>query len=535
MSARVLIGDCREVLPTLAAESVDACVTDPPYGLEFMGKEWDKIAVGRGAKYKKGGDFVASDPSFKSDGRTAPKFKAERANYVSRPAKRCAKCGKQAWSGSPCQCDEPEWVMDNSPLHTMQAWHETWAREVYRVLKPGAHLLCFGGTRTHHRLMVAIEDAGFEIRDVCMWLFGSGFPKSLDVSKALDKAAGAEREIVGQYARPDGSNPRTAIMGKPDLYGEYAGIDGDTRITAPATDLARQWDGWGTALKPAYEPIILARKPLIGSVAANVTAYGTGALNVDGCRIGVAEDDPNKRGDRGLGRSVTGLYGQSECYHRSEQYRQEEVHRHSGRWPANVILGCACDGDEHEPSCAVALLDAQSGESRSGIRQPNGNTIYGRNALNESITKDSTVRGYVDSGGPSRYFYTAKSSRAERNKGLEGMVEQQVYGDANEWGKMGVNVSEFQKLRGRSAQPTKAANHHPTVKPVDLMQWLVRLVCPKGGTVLDPFMGSGSTGIAADREGCHFIGIDSDPEYAEIARRRIYGDAPLFAQVELTL
>ena len=296
-------GDCRDIMATMDASSVDAIVTDPPYGLAFMGKDWDHGVPG------------------------------------------------------------------------VEFW-----REALRVAKPGAHLLAFGGTRTFHRLACAIEDAGWEIRDTIMWVYGSGFPKSHDVSKAIDKAAGAVREKV----------PATGGLHKnrnlnDDGWSKIGEVEPTMDSAFPATDAARQWSGWGTALKPAWEPIIVARKPLCGTVAETVLRHGTGALNIDGCRAGA-------------------------------------------RWPANV----AHDGAMHEHG---------------------------------------------------RYFYCAKTSKADRNDGCE--------------------------------------NNHPTVKPTELMRYLVRLVTPPGGVVLDPFCGSGSTGRGAILEQAAFIGIELDAEYLEIARRRI--------------
>lgn len=420
MAVQVLVGDCLVTMTNLGAESVDSVVTDPPYGLKFMGKGWDHGVPG------------------------------------------------------------------------MEFWVEA-----LRVLKPGGHLLAFGGTRTHHRLMVAIEDAGFEIRDCLMWLYGSGFPKSLDVSKAIDKAAGAEREIV--RVRTDGNKGGGARTYDDDAYQ----WDKPFAETAPATDLAQQWDGWGTALKPAWEPIILARKPLIGTVAANVGTHGTGALNVDGCRIeGKPEPtrfDPARHSHDGWRMNATG----AEC----------AVNAHpAGRWPANVVL------DED----AAALLDEQSGErATKRIEKPCPEPEI-RGHRWGTMQGDRGPRGYTDDGGASRFFYVAKASSAERNRGLSGLPERRVdpvnHTDQRVW-----------DIPGSHATPR--ANHHPTVKPIALMQWLCRLVTPPGGTVLDPFMGSGSTLIAASREGFNAVGIELDPEYAEIARRRIQADCPMFADV----
>jgi DNA modification methylase len=394
----------------------------------------------------------------------------------------------------------------------------TWG-EALRVLKPGGHLLAFGGTRTSHRMVCAIEDAGFEIRDSICWLYGSGFPKSLDVSKALDKAAGAEREVVGREVSPFKVDKAEADR---NAYGAYPGGIGDdgyrfNDVTAPATDLARQWDGWGTALKPAYEPIVMARKPLIGSVAANVARYGTGGINVDGCRVEITDavsfDAKQRRNNIGGGGYEPGVSGQT-------IETDIQTYKPEGRWPANVLLGCACEGDGHDPDCAAAMLDAQSGETkgcRGMTKHGSGtNSVYGKYARSD---KSFISDGMPDTGGASRFFYTAKASRAERNKGLDGMPEQ----ECDDW------PQDLDPGASRRASPR--ANHHPTVKPLNLMQWLCRLVTPKGGTVLDPFCGSGSTLIAADREGFNGIGIEQDAEYAEIAKRRCIGDSPLFAQV----
>jgi DNA modification methylase len=438
----LLVGDCREVMPTLAAESVDAIITDPPYGLEFMGKGWDHGVPG-----------VAF------------------------------------------------WI------------------EALRVLKPGGHLLAFGGTRTHHRLMCAIEDAGFGIRDCLMWLYGSGFPKSLDVSKAMDKAAGAEREIVGRYQRPNGTawNVAHARENDADIFKTKARQD-RMDISAPTTDLAREWQGWGTALKPAWEPIILARKPLIGTVAANVEEYGTGAINVDGCRVGY-QGDNDKASATPQGRTTAksgALAGGSQNERQRTEFERPEL---VGRWPANVCL------DEE----AAAMLDAQSGvTSTTGKRsQASRDAVVSGTTWGTNNHRSSEYPG--DTGGASRFFYTAKASRAERNAGLEGMPEVAcgtMEDDSYDWSR--------EAERGRKPRNAVRANHHPTVKPVSLCRWLVRLITPPGGIVLDPFMGSGTTGIACVLEGFSFIGIEQEIEYLEIARRRIeHAQGPMFAAVEV--
>lgn len=403
----ILAGDCIEQMRTLEADSVDAIVTDPPYGLEFMGKEWDGFGTPLG----------------------------------------------------------------------FQTWTEQWAREALRVLKPGGHLLAFGGTRMYHRLAAGIEDAGFEIRDTLMWLYGSGFPKSLDVSKAIDKAAGAEREEwetlpmqakgqVGEISK----NRRCAVCLKALASGNPCQCD---RASAPSTEAAKKWQGWGTALKPAVEPIVLARKPLIGTVADNVLTHGTGALNIDASRIGIAPGDEPSAGKRtatfGTQSTVSGGDGSGGWT------------AASGRWPANILL------DE----AAAALLDEQSGVSKSVATNLGAGLVEGIGAkgLSTNAKGFASVRGHSDSGGASRFFYVAKASRSERNKGLE-------------------------------------RNIHPTVKPVQLMRYLIRLVTPKGGTVLDPFLGSGTTAVAAIEEGVAWIGCEREAEYLDIIRARVAAAQP---------
>jgi DNA modification methylase len=486
-------GDCRDIMRTLPDNSVDAIVSDPPYGLSFMGKEWDHGVP-----------------------------------------------GVEFWT------------------------------EALRVAKPGAHLVAFGGTRTYHRLAVAIEDAGWEVRDCLSWLYGSGFPKSLAVDKAIDKRGGyphlaaqigealrmaresrgltvgecdkrfcggttnwswfegrpkgqrapttqtfaaiaaewpevahlaeavaeAEREVVGRDTKARSTAGASAL---PTMGGsvEYKSWD----ITAPATDAAKRWHGWGTALKPAWEPIILARKPLTGTVAANVTQYGTGAINVDGCRIGT--DTVRSSGTTGMDarRFAQGT--------RPQDYEaRQEPSLHTGRWPANVLL------DED----AAGMLDAQSGErkpatSRSGA---GWRSKYVGGQKQAEVQTDV----YNDTGGASRFFYTAKVSRREREAGLDGMPER-ISAKSN-----GAQAADD---RGEMYDPNtvglnrtvRTTNHHPTVKPIALMRWLCRLVTPPNGLILDPFNGSGSTGCAAVLEGFRYLGCELEAEYVEIARRRI--------------
>lgn len=341
-----------------------------------------------------------------------------------------------------------------------------WA-ELLRVAKPGVHLLAFGGTRLWHRMAVAIEDAGWEIRDSLMWLYGSGFPKSLDIAKAIDKDEGHWRGRAGG-------------------------------VLSQNTLDAQRWSGWGTALKPAWEPIILARKPLIGTVAANVLEHGTGGLNIDGCRVG---DDP-----AGWGGGAAGRNSGSEWRDQSGLGKQGAPRPVVGRFPANLIL------DEE----AGAVLDAEAGDrpgqqARStGVKT--GNVVFG------AMQGRSGPEPRQDSGGPSRFFYCAKASVTDREEGLEHLPKsalgEMVEREPESAGTESPRAGAGRKAAGR-------ANIHPTVKPTELMRYLCRLITPPGGTILDPFCGSGSTGKAAALEGFRFYGIDMDPKYAEIARARI--------------
>ena len=351
---------------------------------------------------------------------------------------------------------------------------EMW-REALRVLKPGGHLLAFSGSRTYHRMTCAIEDAGFEVRDQIMWLYGSGFPKSLDVSKAIDKAAGEERpdavkgghmgiSINGGDARNSGAASVHAL----DCHGQIN--KGAAMRGTPVTDAARQWRGWGTALKPAHEPICVARKPLVGTVAANVLEHGTGALSIEACRVPTDENLNGgayaKEGGRSESQSLHGGTGMNVA---GKTVGTEFV-QPTGRWPANVI---------HDGSDEVLAAFPQA-KGQQGAVGPQHGAKASVNVYGDYGPRDQfEPRG--DTGSAARFFYCAKASKSDHGEG----------------------------------------NTHPTVKPTDLMRYLVRLVTPPGGLVLDPFMGSGSTGKAAVLEGFRFIGIDMTPEYVEIARARI--------------
>ncbi|KKN82038.1 hypothetical protein LCGC14_0313050 [marine sediment metagenome] len=626
-----VLADCVEHMASMEPDSVDAIVCDPPYGIRFMGKAWDGAEIEEAARKR---EAMGPSASRLASGRTTSGFtRSDYAGAYDRSTK-----GNLAF----------------------QEWSYNWATQALRVLKPGGHLVAFGSTRTHHRLMVALEDAGFEIRDTLCWLYGSGFPKSASVSKAIDKAAGAEREVVGRQQNWG----RTRLEDGKVAYGDYAG---EFSQTTPATEAAQQWDGWGTALKPSWEIIALCRKPLSErTVAANVLRWGVGGINIDSNRIKTHNstyEEENRSGGQGLSRKaearasarheLRGLRQADEAVDKSNQprkitndlqstmpvesddgseqpqvegwsvglqaggvsrptgrhsagYRQgvaarperspgegtppgngesirettteyrdgaphqrgqegqpdrksspigvdrtrqgafanneaagrggggkrqtESVAGDIGRWPANLVLAhspeCvevgtkqvksstlltthhlaesentsmsgknyernprqnyAPDGTETvaawecAPDCAVRLLDEQSGErggSAPGFTRENHNSpVYSGPAS----SKDRMTVGYLDSGGASRFFYTAKVSPSER-----------------------------QQENGRSM--------HPTQKPVDLMRWLCRLVCPPNGLILDPFMGSGTTGIAALAEGFSFIGIEKEQEYYDMA------------------
>lgn len=420
-------GDSREELRALAADSIDACVCDPPYALVSIVKRF-------------GGASAA--PAKDRDGL----YKRASAGFM----------GKQ-WDTGETAFDPAFWV------------------EVLRVLKPGAHLVAFGGTRTFHRLVCAIEDAGFEVRDQLAWLFGSGFPKSHDVSKGIDKAAGAAPIATGEFKR---ASIQRNGAGDDWERGAFASHPEDTKrveITAPATAAARQWQGWGTALKPAHEPIVLARKPLIGTVAANVLQHGTGALNIDACRVEGTPRTTHSDGNRVTTMAASG--------HLNGKKPHGPEPGAAARWPANVIH----DGSE-EVLAHFPESDGQQGDVRgTEPSEPLGANTYGR-------MKDRVAAAArLDSGSAARFFYTAKADAEDR-----------------------------------------LGSKHPTVKPVDLMAYLVRLVTPPGGVVLDPFAGSGTTGMACMREGFRAILIEREAEYVADIKRRLAHvrgeDTPLFSR-----
>ena len=387
----IYLGDCREIRSVLADNTVDTIITDPPYGLEFMGKGWDKGVPG------------------------------------------------------------------------VEFW-----KEFLAIAKPGAMLLAFGGTRTFHRMACAIEDAGWEMRDCMMWLYGSGFPKSHDISKALDARAGAEREVVGYKCQGprsmfDGGKPRPATL----------------------------WNGWGTALKPAWEPIIVAMKPTDGTFAENAEKWGVAGLNVDGGRIG---NNPGYSYPNGAG-------GNSFSVGKGiDHTRTDPVESTKGRWPSNLLL------DEE----AAGMLDGQSGRLSSGkIKTSYHRNVGNVNAYGKATKQYSTFNRSGDSGGASRFFYCAKASPSERNDGCDALEERAAGGMSS-------------RADGSLGSQTRSRNIHPTVKPLKLMEYLCTLTkTPTGGIVLDPFAGSGTTLLAAKNMGREYVGIEQNPEYFEIIKARL--------------
>lgn len=381
------------------------------------------------------------------------------------------------------------------------AYDVTVWQECLRVLKPGGHLLSFGGSRTYHRMACAIEDAGFQIRDQIMWVYGSGFPKSLNVSKSIEGLLitgsankTAFKKLAGeQVERGDwGIAKQQFTHGQRDTnYDETASA---TRLgkLEPTTDEAKEWDGWGTALKPAHEPIVLARKPLDGTVANNVLKHGVGGINIDGCRVG---NETRTYGGMSANQPDVGTF-------RDDNWTPKEIEvTVAGRFPANFI---------HDGSDEVLQLfpDTKGGtwNTTKGARHFNND---GEPTGYETSKSDSST------GSAARFFYCAKASKKDRNEGLDHMPARRASA-------MGYDIGLGEAGEGmfKDRNPQKQ-NFHPTVKPTDLMRYLCRLITPPNGTVLDPFTGSGSTGKAATLEGFNFIGIEQSPEYIEIAKARI--------------
>ena len=424
---KLLLGDSVDKLKELDDNSIDSIVTDPPYGLSFMGKKWDYD--------------VPSQEIFE---------------------------------------------------------------ECLRVLKPGGYLLSFAGSRTYHRMAVRVEDAGFEIRDQIMWIYGSGFPKSMNIGKAMDKVQGNEREVVGKK----GGKIDFSKTKKGDTSFYETAWDNKDYVELEITKGNSEWEGWGTALKPAHEPIVMARKPLSEkTVVNNVLEWGTGGINIDASRVGTTTKTNGGKANKENNRiAANGGYV-------NDVSSQEHNY---GRFPANIIF------DEE----AGKILDEQSGISkstggRSGNKEGVGqNGIYGQYS---GEVKDGNP-GLGDTGGASRFFYCPKTSKKDRNEGLENFEGKQIgtynahSSDLENYGGSSLGAAS---MSGNNKMPQPKQNFHPTVKPTDLMLYLIRLVTPTGGTTLDPFIGSGSTGKAAVRGGFDFIGIEREKEYMEIAEARI--------------
>ena len=381
---------------------------------------------------------------------------------------------------------------------------ELW-REALRVLKPGGHMLAFSGSRTYHRMTCAIEDAGFEVRDSIMWVYGSGFPKSLDISKAIDKIFGAERQVVGQQFR--------AATGRDEGYGFGESFD----ITAPATLAAQIWEGWGTGLKPAHEPICVARKPMAAdTVAANILAHGVGGINIDGCRVPI---DPAADASRLRTMNVSQHDGADGWgMNTTRANPAARVLGEEGRWPANFI---------HDGSPEVLAMFPETAPAKAGNR----GTVGARNSYGTRKPQGGGIRGVNDNGGSAGrffqqcqwtqddleaalFYYCAKASKRDRDEGLELFETKRV-------GAIFDSANTSMLTGSGNPRTTARANNHPTVKPTDLLRYLARLICPAGGTVLDIFAGSGSTGKAAILEGFQFLGFELDPQYTAIANARI--------------
>ena len=451
---KLLLGDCLEKLKELDDNSVDSIVTDPPYGLSFMGKDWDNVKATQETK---------------------------------------SQVVKGLGAGMKMTT-----LADNIEF---EKWVTEWSMECYRVLKPGGYMLAFGGSRMYHRLASGVENAGFEIRDQMMWVYGSGFPKSMDISKQIDKAAGKleERKVIGQREDILKKQAKDLREGKRKIKetfnGESSGngfVSVSADITEPVTNEAKQWQGWGTSLKPAHEPIVMGRKPISEkTVAENVLEWGTGGINIDGCRI------------EGIKPQVS----RSTSLFQSNHDGRLSGEPSEGRFPANIIF------DEE----AGKLLDEQS-----GISKQSGKLYEGKDSKTSfgQIKSSAVNTNYGDIGGASRFFYCPKTPKSDRNEGLDDFETKKSSSMPGRRNAEDMSSSKIDNdVTGRFV--TLRQNVHPTVKPTDLMAYLIRLVTPKGGIVLDPFMGSGSTGKAAVREGMDFIGIERETEYFEIAKSRI--------------
>lgn len=433
---KIINGDSLVELDKLEDNSIDACITDPPYELGFMGKKWDATGI----------------------------------------------------------------------AYNVELWKKVW-----RVLKPGAYLLAFGGTRTYHRICCAIEDAGFEIRDCIMWLYGSGFPKSMNIGLAVDKRNGVESEVVGINKSVQDLKEVGKITGHKMTFGQE-GTENCARKDVPILKAKNEWNGWGTCLKPAYEPIIVARKPVEESVINNVLKYGVGGINIDECKVG---NETVSIHNAPKGTFAGGDYNRGSD---TESYRDS-----TGRFPANVIL--TYDESDYDEVCGN-MPDSKGSQGQA----------FSKDDYEERETATSFTRGdfipYNDDGSACRYFYCAKASKKDRDNGLiwfDSKTTGELQGGRKEGsaGSIMKNADGTTRVNPYAGTGAPKKNIHPTVKPVDLMQYLVRLVSPKGSVILDIFNGSGSTGKAVafenrEREADYkYIGIELDPEYCKISESRI--------------
>ena len=456
----LLNGDCIEQMQKLKDEGklVDSVVTDPPYHLTSIVE-----------RYGKDGSAPAKD----KDGL----YQRQARGFM----------GKE-WDGGDIAFRTDTWKL------------------AYDLLKPGGYLLAFSASRNYHRMAVAIEDAGFEIRDQIMWIYGSGFPKSLNIGKAIDKRLGNEREVVGTRVSAFGDADGSETDDGRNLWGK------ESTKEVELTKGNSEYEGWGTALKPAHEPIVMARKPLEGTNIDNVLKYGTGAINIDGCRI--------QGDDTGGERKITTRKSRDENNVWTDDnsgMKQEENHfadaDPKGRYPANVM---------HDGSDVVQDIFPQTSKSVSTKRT--------RKTIGSFGMPNDTTPEYDDEGTAARYFYCPKTSAEERNRGLESFTAKPMAWGNQAKAELKRGNLDFKGNQGDGSKHNKVAmrlNTHPTVKPQELMKYLCRLVTPKGGVVLDPFMGSGSTGMAAKDEGFDFIGIEKEKEYFEIAEARIKVSSPL--------
>jgi len=441
---KIICGDSLKVLKDFEDNYFDSVITDPPYGLSFMGKKWDY--------------------------------------------------------------DVP----------SVDLW-----KEVYRVLKPGGHLLSFAGSRTYHRMAVNIEDAGFEIRDMLGWLYGSGFPKSHNIGKAVDKLQGNERETLTEIQKEnlfekEKEIDSVDIKAKPTYHSQNVGGNITKIDTINKTKGNSQWEGWGTALKPAHEPIVMARKPFNTSVAENVLTHGTGGINIDECRVNfMNEQDYNES----VGKNQHSKYKNSIMRNPakngiySPDKRKPKDYKPEGRFPANIIHDGSEEVLEIFPETKSGKLKHNSEIQRKGMSS-DGSSFNSKNS-GFNVNKGQGLANFGDSGSAARFFYCAKASKAERNMGLDNLA----------WEKENFETKKAGGMSGRNdgsmGSITYNKNHHPTVKPIKLMEYLVRLVTPKEGIVLEPFAGSGTTLIACKQQGFNYIGIEKEQEYCDIAEARL--------------